>query len=172
MILCFIEGCKGDAKIKGYPDYFTLTSFSFKVERELKDSNKAGTEDVNIGVAEMQECTIGKSMDRASIDLAKKAISGSSVKCVEIKFLQTFNEKNIVYLQFKLDNAFVKTWNISGDADDRPSEEITLWYNKIAFCYFPTSDGTTFGQYSDCAWDASKGTVWKEPGLDKTPAGA
>ena len=120
----------------------------------------------------MQECSIGKSMDRASIDLAKKAVSGSSVGTAEIKFLQTFDQKNIVYLQFKLDNAFVKTWNISGDADDRPTEEITLWYKKIAFCYFPTSDGSTFGQYSDCAWDASKGTVWKEPGLDKKPAGA
>ncbi len=39
-------------------------SFSFGVEREMKESGeKGGTEDINIGVGELQECTISKSTD-------------------------------------------------------------------------------------------------------------
>ncbi|MCA9212662.1 MAG: type VI secretion system tube protein Hcp [Planctomycetales bacterium] len=42
-------------------------SQTFGVEREMKESGeKGGTEDINIGVGELQECTISKSMDTAA----------------------------------------------------------------------------------------------------------
>ena len=66
MILVYVEGCSGDCKINGFADYFTAESFGFGVERELVDSAKGGTADVNIGIGEMQECTISKSMDSSS----------------------------------------------------------------------------------------------------------
>ena len=34
---------------------------------------------------------------------------------------------------YHLDRAFVKSWSTSGDADDRPTEEVAFYYNKIAF---------------------------------------
>jgi hypothetical protein len=37
--------------------------------------------------------------------------------------------------------SFVKSWSTSGDADDRPTEEVAFYYNKIAFNYSPTTDG-------------------------------
>ena len=172
MILCLIKGAKGKTEIKGYEDWFSLNSFSFNVERELKDTSKAGSADVNLGVADMQECSMSKNMDAASISLAKFGISGASCGTAEVKFLQTFGEKNVCYLQFKMDNAFVKSWSVSGDADDRPTEEITLWYNKIAFIYFTSIDGKEFKATPDCAWDASRGGIWKNHGLDTAAAGA
>jgi hypothetical protein len=36
---------------------------------------------------------------------------------------------------------FVKSWSTSGDADDRPTEEVAFYYNKIAFNYAATKDG-------------------------------
>jgi hypothetical protein len=36
---------------------------------------------------------------------------------------------------------FVKSWSTSGDADDRPTEEVAFYYNKIAFNYAHTKDG-------------------------------
>jgi hypothetical protein len=36
---------------------------------------------------------------------------------------------------------FVKSWSTSGDADDRPTEEVAFYYNRIAFSYTPTTDG-------------------------------
>ncbi len=172
MILVYIEGVAGDCKISGFSNYFTAESFGFGVERELADSAKGGTADVNIGVGELQECTISKSMDTASAYLARKAISGSSCREADIKFVEAItldnNErKNVVYLAFKLDNVFVKSWSMSGDGDDRPTEDVALWYNKIAFIYFPTKDGKTFEAGHDCRWDQVESKPWSDATLPK-----
>jgi hypothetical protein len=36
---------------------------------------------------------------------------------------------------------FVKSWSTSGDADDRPTEEVSFYYNRIAFNYASSPDG-------------------------------
>ncbi len=175
MILIKIDGIAGDCNINGFKDYFTAESFSFAVEREFAESSKGGTQDINIGVGELQECSISKSMDTASAALARRAISGSSCQTADIKFVESImNSKNeamnAVYLQFRLDNVFIKTWSMSGDADSRPTEEVSLWYNKLAFMYFPTADGKTFPRGYDCGWDQVKAKVWspEDAGLNKT----
>ena len=69
--------------------YFVADSFSFGVEREMKESGeKGGTADINIGVGELQECTISKSMDTASAKLAQAAINGNSCGVAEIDFVE------------------------------------------------------------------------------------
>jgi type VI protein secretion system component Hcp len=215
--------------------WFVADSFSFGVEREMKESGeKGGTEDINIGVGELQECTISKSMDRASTTLAQFAINGNSPGTAEIHFVEvagggtanhsptpqakdyfvansfsfgveremkesgekggtvdinigvgelqecspgSFGEeiytdkygrikvqfhwdregkrdensscwirvaqywpgggesKPLCYLKYKLERAFIKSWSTSGDADDRPTEEVAFYYNKISFSY-------------------------------------
>ena len=64
----------GDDSIQtqGYEDgtWFVADSFSFGVEREMKESSEKGDpQDINIGVGELQECTISKSLDVASTPL-------------------------------------------------------------------------------------------------------
>lgn len=74
--------------------YFVADSFSFGVEREMKESGeKGGTEDINIGVGELQECTISKSMDMASAKLAQFAINGNSPGQAEIDFVEVAGDE-------------------------------------------------------------------------------
>ncbi len=90
MILVKIPGVPGTARVAGYDngDWFVVDSFSFGVERELNESGEKGeTEDINIGVGELQECTISKSMDRGSARLAQLAINGNSAGQAEIHFV-------------------------------------------------------------------------------------
>ena len=35
------------------------------------------------------------------------------------------------YYKYELKNVFVKSWSTSGDADDRPTEEVSLNFTKI-----------------------------------------
>ncbi|MGI9565798.1 MAG: type VI secretion system tube protein Hcp [Nitrosopumilus sp.] len=129
-----IPGLQGDVTTKGYEGYFAADSFSFGVEREMKESGeKGGTADINIGVGELQECTISKSLDSASAKLAQFAVNGNSLGTVEIEFAKTGedNGEPTTYLKYKLDRAFVKNWSTSGDADDRPTEEVAFYYNDI-----------------------------------------
>lgn len=164
----------GDCKLNGFDkgEWFVLDSFSFGVEREIKESGeKSGTTDINIGVGELQECSVSKSMDSASPYLAQVAISGSSLGTSEIVFVETgggvsaVTGKPVVYLWYKMARTFVKSWSISGDADDRPTEEVAFLYNKICFKYASTADGKTFKSLSHnfMGWDNVTGMKWHDP---------
>lgn len=161
MIFVMIPGV-GDPSIplEGYGDgkWFVADSFSFGIERELVQSAKKGTEDINIGVGELQECTISKSMDLASTQLAQFAINGNSPGLAQIDFVEVGGEgKPLCYLRYKLDRCFVKSWSTSGDADDRPTEEVAFYYNRIAF--------GIVGDRNVMSWDAVAGTPWTGHGI-------
>lgn len=169
-----IPGIGGDVTSKWYGEggekgkWFVADSFSFGVEREMKESGeKAGTEDINIGVGELQECTISKSMDAASAQLCRHAINGNSCGTAEIEFVEVAGGTEgspLCYLKYKLARAFVKSWSTSGDADDRPTEEVAFYYNKIAFGYATTTDGRTFAPegFHTCGWDNVKNVQWTD----------
>ena len=152
-----IPSLPGDVTAAGNSGWFVADSFSFGVEREMKESGeKGGTEDINIGVGELQECTISKSMDTASPLIAQLASanrdlvsSGHSLTPsellgddlilgdIEICVADEVSRSGepVCYLKYKLERAFIKSWSTSGDADDRPTEEVAFYYNKIAFGY-------------------------------------
>jgi hypothetical protein len=79
------------------------------------DADAPFGEDINIGVGELQECTISKSMDAASTRLAQFAINGNSLGTAQIDFVEVAGGTSA--------------------ADDRPTEEVAFYYNKIAFQY-------------------------------------
>ena len=167
-------------KTKGYDGgkWFIADSFSFGVEREMKESGeKGGTQDINIGVGELQECTISKSMDMSSMVLAQYAINGNSPGPAEIDFVEVAagdagkGGQPVCYLKYVLDRVFVKSWTTSGDADDRPTEEVAFYYNKIAFNYAMTEDGKTWHQGAiPMSWDNTAHMLWEggknPPGLE------
>lgn len=169
MILIKNANVTGDSQITGYEKCFAVTSFSFGSERELKDSGKAGTADINIGMVDLQEISCSKSMDVSSYMLARKAISGSSIGNTDVFFVQTIeesnNRKNVCYLQFKLHNTFIKTWSISGSEDERPDESFTMWYNKVAFVYFTSPDGVKYELAGEAKWDKVSQKMWDDHGI-------
>jgi type VI protein secretion system component Hcp len=174
MILVHIDGVNGDATLTGYAKgdanhketgWFVAESFGFGVEREMKESGeKGGTEDLNIGVGELQECTISKSMDRASAKLAQFAINGNSLGTAIIDFVQTAGGsptgKPMCYLRYMLERCFIKSWSTSGSGDERPTEDVAFYYNKIAFQYMATKDGKTFENGGEMTWDNVRGEPW------------
>jgi type VI protein secretion system component Hcp len=161
----------GDVTVPGYEECFVADSFSFGVEREMKESGeKGGTEDINIGVGELQECTISKSMDATSTMLAQFAINGNSLGKADIFFVEVGGGGGVegqphCYLQYSLDRCFVKSWSTSGDADDRPTEEVAFYYNRIAFNYANTKDGKSFKPGKPMTWDNVKNKPWDGHGI-------
>jgi len=163
-----IDGLSGDVKgPDGSGDWFIAESFSFGVEREMKESGeKGGTEDINIGVGELQECTISKTMDSASTLLAQFAINGLSAGQADICFSSAMDATGApnCYLRYKLDRVFVKSWSTSGDADDRPTEEVSFYYNKVAIGAQTQSQTGELSQ-GTMSWDGRNKRPWPE-GLD------
>ncbi|MFO0902431.1 MAG: type VI secretion system tube protein Hcp [Pirellulales bacterium] len=179
MILMKIEKVVGDCMIKEFTEHFTCESVGFGITREVADSAKAGTADIVFGVGELQEVSVSKSMDMGSPLLANFAMRGATVGNVDIKFIQVAQNADnqtvaIIFMQMHLKNAFVKTWSISGDADGRPTEELTYWYNGIAFTWYYTTDNQQGKNYVKVTppftWDHATNKPWTEGG-DKLPDG-
>jgi len=165
MILLKLPGIPGDVNIEksGLPkELIAITSASWDVEREFKESGKAGTQDLNLGVADLPAISLSKSMDKSSVYLMQNAIAGSSLGTAELYFLTSsgVDSEGEVYLEFKLNNAVVQSWNMSGDEDDRPNEEIKLWYNKIWMQYYTTEDGKTYKSAGSKGWDRVANKAW------------
>jgi type VI protein secretion system component Hcp len=169
-IYVLIPNVGGDVTVPGYEKCFVADSFSFGVEREMKESGeKGGTEDINIGVGELQECTISKSMDSTSTSLAQFAINGNSLGDAEIFFVEIggggTEGEPYCYLRYKLSRTFVKSWSTSGDADDRPTEEVAFYYNKIAFVYAATAGGKVFNPSKPMTWNNVTNKPWSDHGI-------
>lgn len=184
MILVQINGIKGDSQIPGFQagtgdvgdyGYFAVQSFGFSTTRDLKDSGKSGTADINIGIVELSEISMNKSLDTASTWLARKAIAGSSCGPARVKFVQTITDsdstqKNVVFLDMKLEGVFVKSWSVSGSGDDRPEEDVTIWFNRLAYTYYHSADGINYGSPSRIvSWDKSTAAPWTD-GASSIPA--
>jgi type VI protein secretion system component Hcp len=157
MILVKVDALNGlgNAQVPGYEDknWFVADSFGFGVEREMKESGeKGGTEDINIGVGELQECTISKSMDSTSTTLAQFAVNGNSLGTAEIQFVERARGKPVCYLAYKLDRCFVKSWSTSADADDRPTESVAFYFNRIAFVTAPPAPAFSWDDVTQTRW--------------------
>ena len=142
----------------GGGEWFIADSFSFGVEREMKESGeKGGTADINIGIGELQPLNISKEPDSLTATLAQYSINGNSIGDVEVCVTDNPAEPTDCYLRYKLERCFVKSWSISGDADDRPTEEVAFYYNKIAFSYAHTKDGK---EDATVSWDKVTHQPW------------
>lgn len=173
-ILMKIPGIDGNSILPGYEKWIELDSLSVSVERESRESGeKGGTEDLNIGVGELTGVQVSKSMDRASAKLFQFAINGNSLGVVEIHFLTTLGKspdtRLAPYLIYKLDRTFVQSIGSSGDADDRPTEEVAFYYNKIAFVFYPFDDKGNLTSGQLMAWDNVRNIMWNGHGLSATP---
>jgi type VI secretion system secreted protein Hcp len=161
MILLKLDTVDGDSNIQGYEKWISCTSVSWNVERTFSESAKAGTQDVNLGVAEIPPISINKSFDVSSLYLMQSGIAGGALGTeAKIHFLVTGNQKHNVYLEFKLYNPIVASWSISGDEDERPTEEVSLWYWKIWMQYYATKDGITYTSAGSKGWDRIANKPW------------
>ena len=137
---------QGAPSQSGYEDAdkeaFIADSFSFQVEREMKESGeKGGTEDINIGVGGLQEASSSKAMDPASPALSETAE----------------DEPATDYLKFKMENTLVTSWSTAGSPDEEtPVEDFALDYEKVKFEY-SEQDEPGAGEPAHDDWEADSG---------------
>jgi type VI secretion system secreted protein Hcp len=83
--------------------------------------------------------TITKPVDKSSPLLFESLVKGEPFQ-VEVTTLRRTGGRWMPFVTVRLDNAFVAAIN-PRSADDRPTEEVSFYYGKIAFSYAET--GTT-----------------------------
>lgn len=113
----FVEVGGGDSA-DGYDtgDWFVADSFSFGVEREMKESGeKGGTADINIGVGELQECTVSKTMDAAFAKLAQD--SDGLLDEVATNESSADTGERVPYYKIKLEKVHVTHLSVNNAAE-------------------------------------------------------
>jgi type VI protein secretion system component Hcp len=67
------------------------------------------------------------------------------------------------YLMITLASVLVAGWKITAQGDDRPTEQLTLWYDKVAMRYFRTKDGQVWNTVEPKGWDQYNNEPWEAP---------
>jgi len=102
---------------------------------------KGGTEDINIGVGELQEATVSKSMDKASTRLVQPASRGSMTAVVPAGMCRVGARYPTAELGtgqrvYRMTGVVVTSCSTSGSgsgSDMRPMESISMNYDKIVW---------------------------------------
>ena len=173
MIVMRVDNVSGSCQLAGYDKskecWFPVDSVSFGFDNA--DSNSFSTEDLETDTAEGEasQLSISKAIDSATCDLMMMAMQArlqSKTKekktlAADIHFVETAQGgRPVAYLRVALANVQIQSWSLSGSNDGRPTEDVTLRFDKAAVQYQATSDGKTFAPAGKKGWDQVNNKAW------------
>jgi type VI secretion system secreted protein Hcp len=154
-VLVKCDSWKGESKVEGFNDYFEVSSFQFGVGRAISAARGTSTREGNI--VSVSEITLTKVSDKSSIKLFEEALHGPLDRKVEIAFIrQGAGNKPTAYITIKLEGCGLSGFSMSSGGD-RPTESLTLNFDKIEYNYDPVGDDLT-GSPLKYGWDLAKAT--------------
>jgi type VI secretion system secreted protein Hcp len=145
---------KGESKVEGFTDHFEVSSFQFGVGRGI--SSARGTSTREASIVSVSEITMTKQTDGTSIKFFEEALKGKLDQKVEIRFVRTGGAKPTAFFTVDLEGCGVSGFSLSSGGD-RPSESISLNFDKVKLGYDPVGDDLT-GAPAYYTWDLSKAT--------------
>ena len=176
MILVRITDIKGDVKISGYIDWFVAESFDFSIGKKV-ESIDSNNRDIEVKKDNDQELSISKTIDSATVYLMLSVMkgrkdSGTNSTCsVDIHLIQNKAMEVGIgmqpFLLIRIENAIIKDWGIDATGDDRPTENLKIWFNKAAMKYRATMDGKTYISHGPHGWDEHENKEFKPAALLK-----
>lgn len=144
----------GESKLEGFDGYFEVSSFQFGVGRGI--SSASGTSTRESSVASISEVVVTKMSDGTTIKLFEEALHGELDNVVDIKFVRTAKDKPTVYFSVELTGCGVSGFSMSSGGD-RPTESISLNFDKVKLGYSPVGDDLT-GDNSYYTWNLATST--------------
>jgi type VI secretion system secreted protein Hcp len=129
---------EGESQVQGFEKYFEVHSFQFGVGRGI--SSARGTSTREGSIVSVSEITLTKQSDKSSVKLFEEALHGPLNRKVEIAFVrQGQGNKPVAYVTIKLEGCGISGFSMSSGGD-RPSESLTLNFDKIEYNYNPVAD--------------------------------
>lgn len=152
---------QGDAKEVVHDKWIVVNSVGFATSRTSEQEGGAVTR--GFGKAKLEPMTFESEVGSHSMPVILASISGLRFKEVLIDQCKSDEASNAAlkpYIKWKLFDAQVQTYGISGSADDIPTESWTLTYAKIE-CEYWTTDIKTgkLTKANDFKWDSALGKM-------------
>jgi type VI secretion system secreted protein Hcp len=135
------DGIEGESSATGHEKWIELQSFSWGEGRGLIGGQGGSTRES--GTVNISDVNIVKMADCASPKLFVAGATGTLDKVVKIDFVRTAKGEEQVYMQYTLTGTGVSSYSISGNGSDRPTESLSLNFDKIEYKYNAIGDDLT-----------------------------
>jgi len=124
------DGIDGEATDSSHQSWSDLLSFSHTIHKPGAGATGATRTrgDVTLG-----DVVVVRELDKASPKLQEAVLRGKVFPMVQFEFASSSDRAT--YLKYELTNVMVTSISTSGDADDRPTEEVTLNFEEIKVTY-------------------------------------
>ena len=73
------------------------------------------------------------------------------------------------FLMIHLEDIKIRSWNVSGSGDDRPTESLDIRYEKMAVAYYGTLDGEIQDACEKAGWKQGEMEWWDDVSSDYWP---
>jgi len=154
------DGIEGESTDQDHKGWINLLSFSESLST-LDESTTSRTR----GDTTLEDVMMVKELDKSSTKLAEAILVGKTFPKVEIHWMSDEG----TYFSYELANVIITSYSISGDADERPTEQVSLNFEKIIRKAI-TDSQTISRDSTDGSVDKSiPATTVNEPGMKLGP---
>jgi type VI secretion system secreted protein Hcp len=153
-VLIKYSDIKGESKLEGFADFFEVTSIQFGTGRSISASRGTSTREGD--TVSVSEINFTKVSDGTSLKLFEESLHGELDNTVEIRFVRTGSgNAPVPYMTIDLEGCGISSYSVSSGGD-RPTENVSLNFDKIKLGYNPIADGLE-GSASYYTWDLATG---------------
>lgn len=150
-----IKDVPGESTDEGHKDWINLIGFSHNLDRPTAEG-RAGSARQRSGV-NIGDFVAVKDLDKATPLLNMFCCDGKNIPEVVVELCDQSGDHQ-TFMKYTLTNCKVSSFSISGgDAGDRPSEEVTFNFEKIAWEYTPIGTDNKAAAAVARTWDLEKG---------------
>jgi len=143
------DGVDGEATDAKHKEWIEVLSFSQSIHRGDSGSSVRTTASVVF-----EDIVLTKELDKSSPKLAESVATGKVIPKVEFELTSSAG----TYYKYELTNVMVTSYSVSGTADDRPIEQVSLNFEQIKTTYTEYgSDGSKKGNV-ETTWKVEEGT--------------
>ena len=143
------DGVDGEATDAKHKEWIEVLSFSQSIHRGDSGSSAGFS-----AGAVFEDIVITKELDKSSPKLAESVATGKHIPKVEFELTSSAG----TYYKYELTNVMVTSYSISGDADERPTEQISLNFEEIKTTYTKYgADGSKKGNV-EYTWNVEEAT--------------
>jgi len=150
-----IDGIKGGVTAEGHPDWIEIDSLQWGVGRGIgMGVGASGKREASNPT--VSEVSVTKRMDKTSSLLFQEACIGKGKK-VTLHLVKTGADKLQTYMEYILEDCMISGYSVSSGGD-RPSESISLSFDKMTMSYTPYDNTGTAQTPVKAGYDLAKAT--------------
>ncbi len=153
-----IPEIRGESKASDFEGTIEVHSWSWEMNKTVEIGSSSG------GGGSTSKATIGalrisKYLDASTAPLLVKAVGAPAIPVVTLRVVSTTGGDvgYINYLNIRLENVYVTSYQVSGDRDGRPAEDLEFKFQRINLDYYQIKNDGTQGTKHTFQYDLSTG---------------